>query len=297
MVVVVAGKQVRGDLIVKAVLRSDLAPIPLTFEGEFRVDGDFSASVEEGKPIEVAGNGMVVIKHERVTIKQQQGGRLIDAVKITAVLAGIEQLSFIRDTPVIKENKSFLECLKACGVTLPLEGDFPVPRFSVFKGFIPSYQVSMVLQEESRALNWCFRTKKLIATRLLDFPSKPPFNGGMITGNKVDQSEFLERHTVPTFYSIKDDATLVMGDKSVARNTMFVPKKTADQLFNMTRALILTHSGKIPYSGTMQAGDVVQLTTGDKRVVLTIAHVFKSGTDGHDAQDQYSRVWLGEVKP
>ena len=297
MIIKVSGKQLRGDTIVKAVLRSDLAPIPLTFEGDFRVDGDLAQNLMEGKTIEVSETKLIIIKHERVISKFAQGARMMDVVRIHAVLDGVEKIAQVRTFSVIKEKKPFSECLKTCGVKHPIDGDFQVPAFSVFIGYIPTYQVSLVLQEEGRVMNWCAKKKKLIVTRLIDFKNKKAVDGLLITGQSAKTSDFLESHSVPWFYSIKDDASLIHGNKEKPRNTYYVPRKTPEQLQNMTRALVLTHEARIPFSGSIQAGDVVQLTTNVKRVVMTAVHVFKSGTDGNDKQEDYTRLWLGDVRP
>lgn len=296
MMIEIGGKQLRGDLIVSASLRSDLSPIPVTFEGDFRADGELSEKLKEGKTFKVAGDEMIVIKHKRIINKSQQGGRIMDVVRVIAVLKGVEELAFVRKAAIVKEKKQFSECLKSCGVKLPVDGDFQVPRFTVMVGYIPTYQVAMVLQEEGRVFHWDSKTKKLKSTRLIDFKSKQPIDGLKITGSQEDESQFLEKHTVPWFYSIKDDASVIHGNKEKPRNTNFVPKKSPEQLQNMTRALILKEDVRIVFSGTIKAGDVIQLTTGKKRVVMTAVHVFKSGTDGHVTQEDYTRLYLGEVK-
>ena len=296
MIIEVEGKQIRGDLIIKAIVRSDLAPIPLTLEADIRVDGLMAASLKEGAKLIVGTSPMVVIKQERVTLPLQQGGRLTDAVSIIAVLDGAQTLSHVRRTSVVKEKALFSECLKSCGCRLSIDGDFTAPRFTVLIGFIPTYQLSMVLQEEGRVMHWDARSKKITVTRLNDFKNKKPITGIQAIGAEEVHCEFLERHSVPWFYSIGADAKLIYGNQDKPRNTHFVPKKTEEQLYSMSRALVLVSDVRISFSGAIQAGDVVQSTSGKKLVVMTAAHVFKSGTDGSEKQEDYTRLWLGEVK-
>lgn len=64
----------------------------------------------------------------------------------------------------------------------------------------------------------------------------------------------------------------------------------------MTRCLIQRRTAKTKFDRTLCAGDHVAFDDGSRMIVVTVAHVFKSGTDSGGGMDAYSRLWLGEVE-
>ena len=64
----------------------------------------------------------------------------------------------------------------------------------------------------------------------------------------------------------------------------------------MTRCLIQRRTAKTKFDRTLCAGDLVAFDVGSRMIVVTVAHVFKSGTDSGGGMDAYSRLWLGEVE-
>ena len=57
------GKQIRGDLIKSATLRSDLSPIPLTLEAEIRAGDDgLDKRLAEGQVLNVGGDALRSVK-------------------------------------------------------------------------------------------------------------------------------------------------------------------------------------------------------------------------------------------
>ena len=55
-------------------------------------------------------------------------------------------------------------------------------------------------------------------------------------------------------------------------------------------------TAKTKFDRTLCAGDLVAFDVGSRMIVVTVAHVFKSGTDSGGGMDAYSRLWLGEVE-
>ena len=81
------GKQIRGDLIRSAVLRSDMAPVPVTLEAEIRIDDDMGKRLAEGQALTMAnGDALQIVKAEPVLPPAAQGPRQMAAVRIFAVL-------------------------------------------------------------------------------------------------------------------------------------------------------------------------------------------------------------------
>ena len=62
----------------------------------------------------------------------------------------------------------------------------------------------------------------------------------------------------------------------------------------MTRCLIQRRTAKTKFDRTLCAGDLVAFDDGSRMIVVTVAHVFKSGTDSGGGMDAYSRLWRND---
>ena len=80
------GKQIRGDLVKSAVLRSDLSPVPLTLEAEIRADDDMDKRLAEGQILTAGSDGLHIVKSNRSIERAAQGGREVSTVRLTALL-------------------------------------------------------------------------------------------------------------------------------------------------------------------------------------------------------------------
>ena len=289
------GKQIRGDLIRSAVIRSDLAPVPLTMEAEIRTDDDLLKQLAEGGALTLAsGDVLRILKQEPSPSRQAQGMREMAGVKITAMLEACHTLAFVRERAIVKEGTSLAAIYRAAGAKISgIEADFPVPRFTCPVGDTPSFSVARVLQEEGGVVRW--KNGKLHFFRLSDlFKQKPILTLPENIGGDVE-SGFLARHEVPSFFSVAPNGSVLLGARTKARTVQFSPHKDAQRLRNMSRCLIVAKTPKINLAGQVAAGDLVQIVGGMPLVVITAAHVFESGTDG-DGSNQYTKLWLGRLE-
>src|ERR1700748_542516 len=107
MDIIIGGKLVRGDLIVSAVIRSSLEPVPLTLECTLRVDD--TTAVTEGDSV-IAGRDNVefqVIKtHDNNNISAAQGDRPYATSSFIAAIKSCAGVSFQRKTAVIMSSTS-----------------------------------------------------------------------------------------------------------------------------------------------------------------------------------------------
>jgi hypothetical protein len=285
------GRQLRGDIIKSAILRSDLAPVPASLEAEIRVDDELKKLLAEGKIITAGGDNFRIVKSEGGAGRESQGQHDTSAVKITALLDACQPVAFVRQKSIIKENASLAGIYRATGATLKaIDADFAVPRFSCFVGQTPSFHIARALQEEGGVVRW--KSGKMTFFRLPDlFKQKTVMT---LPGNAFDdiESGFLERHEVPFFYSLADDGSFVYGNRNKSRTARFVPFKNALRLQNMTRCLITRKvSKRLTYAPKLAAGDLISIAGADPLVIVTAAHAFFSGTDG-SGSNQYSRLWL-----
>jgi hypothetical protein len=287
------GQQLRGDMIRSAVVRSDLAPIPVTLETEIRYDEEIKRYLLEGKIIEANGDRFRIIKNNKMEIREMQGKRGIIFIRIIGLLDSVHTAAFVRKKAIIKENSTLTEIYRATGATLKaIEADFDVPRFYCPIGQVPTFQIAKILQEEGGVVRWKAGKMKFFRNPDL-FKQKPV----MALPKNADEnviSGFQERHEVPWFYSTKPDGSIIYGNREKTRTTGFSPFKNTLRLNNMTRCLIQRKVAKVYYFARIAAGDLIEIYDSDPLVVVTAAHAFQSGTDGSGVK-QYTRLWLAEL--
>lgn len=295
MILSLSKNQIRGDLIKSAVLRSDLAPIPVTLEAEIRADDDMAKLLVEGKMVTTGqGDDLRIVKSVRVIERETQGDREVSFIRVTAMLDACHSIAFVRSRAIIKESAALSAIYRAAGATIKsLDADFPVPRFCCTVGDTPSYHIARVLQEEGGAVRW--KAGKLKFFRLTDlFKQKAEDN---LPNNASDDvaSGFLERHDIPWFFSINDVGSFVFGDQSKPRSVRYSPFKNVQRLRSMSHCLVQRKVCKIDFTEHLVAGDLLNFVGGTPLAIITAAHVFESGTDG-SGSNQYTRLWLGSLE-
>jgi len=280
-----------------ATLRSDLAPIPETLEAEIRIDDELKQHLVQGKVILVSGNETPhrIIKVESINNNFPQSDRLHAYIRITSLMDSVHALSFVRKTgaAVIKNNASLGDCYRACGATNGNIKNAPsIPRFSVLAGDAPTFQVAKVIQEAGGGIR--AKDGKLEFMRLKDMIAQKPAFELSDSGSAID-SGFLERHEVPVFYSLDPSGNLIYGNQEKARSARFAPNKTLGELRQMSMCLVKRKTAVTGLNMQLAAGDTVRLADGSVLAIITVAHVFGSGTDNSGVA-QYSRLWLGSVE-
>lgn len=292
------GKQIRGDLIRKAVLRSDLAPIPRTLEAEINSgDETFDRLLAEGQTLTMGdGDAFYIVKSERVVSNTVRGERLDTGNRITALQKSTLPIAYTRSTAIIKEGSSLSGIYRAAGASVrAVDGDFPVPRFYCPIGETPTFHIARTLQEEGGVVRW--KNNRLKFFTLQELAAQEPFRDFLDKGSETVQTGFLERHSVPWFFSLSDSGSFVYGNRQKARRVAYSPFKNAIRLRNMTRCLVLKKIVRLSLDIQIAAGDVLRSSTdGEKYIVMTAAHVFEAGADTGSAPNTISRVWLGQVE-
>jgi hypothetical protein len=292
--VIVAGIELRGDVLRRVVLRSDAIPVPVTLEAEIRVDDSIRNGLAEGKTIQagMAKDNFYIIKSVRIVERASQGNHGIEYLHIIALLEACYTVAFVRDKAIVKEKATLQQIYKAAGASLKtIDADFPVDRFMCYVGESPSFHIARALQENCGLLRW--KANKMTFFKLPDlFKQKtvmalPDVSQDIISG-------FTERHEVQSFYSVNEKGEFIYGNRTKARAARFMPHMTEMQLKNLTRCLVLRKIIKLYYSEELCAGDLISIEGGNPLVIITAAHVFTSGTDGGTAE-QYTKLWLSEL--
>ena len=291
------GRQIRGDLIDQAILRSDLSPIPVTLEADIRAgDDDFEARLQEGQLLKtVSGDEFYIIKSERTSSRASLGDKELAGFRITALLNCCLSVAYVRSRAIIKENATLSAIYRAAGASIPsIQSDFPVPRFYCPIGQTPTFHIARVLQEEGGVVRW--KNSKLQFIRLQGILDGKVVRTLPETAALDVNTGFLERHEVPWFFSLDETGGFVFGNRDKPRSVQFSPFKNVQRLRNLTRCLIHRKTAKILYDINICAGDVIAFTGGTKYAVITAAHVFKSGSTDGGATEAFTRLWLGEVE-
>lgn len=288
-------KLIRGDWIKKAILRSDLVPVPLTLEAEIRADRESALHFQVGNSIATyAGDELEIIYSEYKPSGKVQGSTEAAYVHLIAILKPVKGVSFIKQNAIIKYNATLAEVYRACGATLrSIEGDFSLPRFACLAGEVPTFHISRALQEAGGVVRWRHGKLAFIPLSLL-LNQKTTQTITSLTDD-VD-SGFLERHDVPSFYSTDADGAVISGNKAKLRALRYQPGTSEMALRNMTSCLVHARTAKIKYNINTAAGDLVNIRGSQTPLaVITSATVFSAGTDG-DPQQQFTKVWLGRLE-
>ena len=289
------GQKIRGDFIRRAVLRSDLAPIPLTLEAEIRDDSESLDLFKVGRSLRLdSDDELEIIKSELRQNAVAQGDSVAAAVKLIAVLKPMVKVTWLKSKAIIKRNVSLKEIYTACGATLNgVKGDTKIPRFVCLAGEASSYHIARALQEAGGVVRW--KDGRLAFLELSALATQPVVEQLSSAVTRHVESGFLERHDIPAFYSTDASGKIVHGDRQKERAERYHPGADEAMLRRMTRCLILTKTARIKYNETLAAGDRVNVTDEQPLTIMTAASVFAPGADG-DEQMQYTKLWLGRVE-
>ena len=288
-------KPIRGDFIRRAVLRSDLVPVPLTLEADIRADRESKGFFAVGKSVfTYQGDDLEIIKSEYLPTGNAQGQSEAAYVRIVAVLRQVKEVSFLKQRAIIKYNGTLASAYRSAGATLRgVQGDFAIPRFVCLAGEVPTYHIARALLEAGGVVRW--KAGRLEFLPLAALFQQKPFD--TIPGHSSDDvsSGFLERHEVPAFYSTDQNGGFVMGNNSKPRAIRYQPSANEATLRNMTSYLVHEKTTRYSYAPAISAGDVMAIHGGKPLVVITAASVFEAGADGSTPQ-QYTKLWLGRLE-
>lgn len=289
--------EIDGGMILHAVLRTDMAPIPETLEIDVRLDGNNRALLKEGNDLyagEGAARGYRIVLAKVSRRNQQQGIRQVETMSLTAVLKELHALTFVRETAVYLEDTTLTDIYRACGAELSadIKGDIRIPSFLCMVGDTPTFAIAKLFQEHGGVLRAKDGAIEFMRLETLFDQAASVFAPANVTEEIV--SGFLERHEIPWFTSINDANGIILGNNTRPRHVRYVHRATEDVLRNMTRVLMQAKAVRIDFNLSTVAGSIAELSDESKYVVLTAAHVYSTGTDGQPV-DQHTRVWLGEL--
>lgn len=282
-----------GDMVIRWVLRSDLAPVPRSVEMTIYVKNGIEDRLRVGSRF---WTGRELLEYEVVKVERNQGSGVIQgkdqlaAFTVTALLASCVRVSFRRDRPIIRERASLGDIYRACGATAAIGDDFQVARFSCFTGQVPSFYIAQALQEEGAVL--VFRDNRVYTKRLSDlFTQEPVDQIAQADSSDRIESEYLERHEIPNFYSVDDSGNFVFGDFARTRAIRFLPMTDDRSLINCSRVLVTRRIVDSHMAQQIAAGDILQVNN-ERLVVITAAHVMEAN---NGLSETSSKFWLGSI--
>lgn len=287
------GDQLPGDVVVDWTSRSDLVPIPRSLEFTVKlVDGLEKRLVKGGKVWSGRENlcYRIVKTNKAPPIGEVQGNNQQQAMQVTALLDSCCSLSEPLAKAVVLYSKPFSAILRACGAYVAISSDFTVPRFVCMRGQTPAYAIATILQEEGAAL--VLRGGKIAVMRLTDLAKQSPVDDiGQVDSSAKIESDFLQQHEVPTFFSVTDTGAIKVGPSGQSRVVSFMPRGDVRQLRNASCVLVRNHTVDSQLCQQIQAGDVLRVAGGNY-VVITAAHAERYNNGAMESQ---SRLWLGSV--
>lgn len=288
-------KPIRGDFIRRAVMRSDLVPVPLTLEADIRIDAESGPFFAAGRSIHTYSNDeLEIVKSEVVPSGRVQGEMEAAYVCIIAILKPVKDVSFIKSNAIIKRGATLAQIYRAAGATLRgIEGDFSVSRYTCLVGEVPSYHISRALQEAGGVVRW--RNGRLAFKSLASLFDQKPVDVVPAGNSETLDSGFRERHEIPAFYSLDANGAFVFGNRAKTRAVRFQQGASATTLRNMTSCLVVDRVSRFKYAPVIAAGDAIEVQGAGVRVVMTAATVFEAGVDG-EAPQQYTKLWLGRLE-
>lgn len=282
----------RGDLLLRVVLRTDLTPVPATVEIEVRRTAETVAAIAHGKTIRVADWAEpfeIIQVRERTVWDQAQGDRPYTAISATALLQSCAAIALPLQRSVISESASLGGIYRACGASVRIGSDFAVPVFAAYVGQTPSFMVATVLQEEGGAL-LLESGGRVTFRRLRELMSAPAAVQIGEDASESVESGLLERQAIPFAVSTLPAGQFVYGRRSAARGFVYRPRGDQRIVNNLGTALVLRRKMRGTLSLDYNAGARVDVA-GNPHVAITVAHVFEA----RDGGQQYSQYWLGEL--
>lgn len=287
------GDQLPTDVVIDWVSRSDLTPIPRNLEFTVKLIDGVEKRIKRGVTVWSGRENLAytVVKTDKAQpLGEIQGKSQQQAMRVTALLESCAPLSQPLSNAVIASNASFAGVLRSCGAFLRMGSDFPVSRFTCFKGQIPSYAIARALQKEGAAMVLVNGMLKIM--RLTDIAKQPPIDDiGQIDSSAKVESEFLQLQEVPSYFSVGDDGAIITGQMGQSRVIEYMPRGSARELRNASCVLVRNKTVDSQQCQQIQAGNVLRVAA-ENFVVITAAHAARQK---NGAMDSYSRLWLGSI--
>lgn len=287
-----SGYVIPHTVLMFALWRYDLIPVPLTLEFKIQVSEE-TADLNEKDIILIEDDeiSLTIVKKGNQDPDIAQDGKFIKFATYIAFLTGCEKLINPAEKAALLSSTNFSEAYRACGVRIPFGSDIPLERFNSFFGKTPSFEVAKRCCEEAAVI--LFKDKKLHAKRLSDLKKQSPILD--INGRAVEWEDnpFMIKNTVKNYVSVAQDGSTIEESLKGSQKTTFYPGMDSRRLKNLRTVLITKGNLTRQLSPSIVAGDVVNVDEVPF-IILTAAHLFQPSTQ-NGLGGMVSRFWLATV--
>jgi|GEM_PF-391467 len=270
--IVSAGKVIPASELISATLRTDLVPIPSSIEFTVQSTAELDSLLKEGEQLTVndISHPFELIKVTPLKTQTIKQDRRVGGISCIGILAGCKRLIENSKQAVISNETSFNSVIRACGATISLGSDLPLPKFVCLKGSMPTQRLAHYLQQEAAVI--CFQNNKVSAQKIDSL-----FKQEAIT--KLDPSSVvwisskpLELMQKSSFVTVENNGSTVVGDDSITPGHTVKQRAGLDarQVKNLEKVLILRGTIIRPLNLNWNAGDIFEIDS-KKYVVLTAA--------------------------
>ncbi len=292
----IGGQLQRGDVLLAAIERSDLVPIPRTIELTLLHDDDLFAALAVGNVVEFGDERTkyrILKRYVPPGHAGAQGERVRRSIKVTGLMDSVADVATLRKRSVLLKATTIGSAYRACGAKVAIGTDFAIDRFASQIGECPTTAIARVLQEEAATIT-LDEKGQVHFPRLASLLAQDPVAETGMSSESVD-FDLAVQAAVPMFYSTGPDGKLIHGRQQQGRAAEFVPMKTHRQLVNLSTVLVRTNVVKMSLARSVRAGQVIK--DGDeRRVILTAAHVYRSSAAGGGvASEAFSKYWLARL--
>ena len=296
IVITATNKLISASELMLDTLRTDLVPVPLSFEFSVKATPELEAQLRVGAEI-LVGNisqPLEIVLVRPVKSQTVKDDRRIGAISCIAVLAGCQKLIVNTDRAIIQTETSFNAAIRACGVkNIRLGDDLPLPEFICLKGRLPTVRLALYLQQEAAVI--CFRSNKLCVLKLDALFKQEPvmkLDPSEVHWLSSDQREKLQKSS---YVSVEQDGSTVIGDDTATAGQAVIQKAGLDarQLKNLEKVLLPRGVLQRSLSLQLSAGMLVEINQ-TKYVILTAAHQVETGAVGGNV-GSVTKLWLASL--
>lgn len=290
------GKALRGDLVNRVVLRTDLTPVPATVELELKAAVETRELVKDGALVMIGADKIPfkIIKPEQQNEAEgQQSGRELTTLRATGILASCAALAQPLQRSIIRESTTFTEIYRSIGAQVVVASDFAVPRFGSFAGHYPTRAIAQVLQEEG-GIVFMGADGKLNFRRIYELMADKAALKWEADRTELTSSALLERHAFPSAISTDASGAIVQVGREDGRAVVYVPRSDRRILANISRGLVQRRKARESLSPKLNAGARIDVAT-KPHVVITAAHVYEQRGESSGGGGEFTQLWLGEL--
>lgn len=286
-----SGKVIGLDKIASSILRTDLTPVPVSFEFTVKLDEELKNQLVKGAVLLVSDNevSLTIVKKIELNTQMVLDDQRVSIASFIAVLTGCESLIDPLENAIILSDTSFAQAYRAAGCRLKFDKDIPLSAYIAPFGSWATKALAAYFQEEA-ALPF-FKNGRMNVQRISKFFEA---EATLIDASAVAwiSNPTVENKVLSNYVSVAEDGAMVQGTSS-NKTSHYYPDADARILKNLNTVLVTRGTVTRSIDTSINAGDIF-LINDKKYIVLTAAHQFNSGALG-GGTNQASRYWICEV--